>query len=141
MERLQGLKPLESRVYKLREPAMTFLCPLCATERAFSTRPRLNRLHFLQITFLTAITTILFYSLTGIKILPVFFLYWTVFEIAIRIRFKSEIPCPHCGFDATWYKKDVRVARKKIKEFWDKKNQVPETEQVVEDEVEEENPV
>ena len=37
---------------------------------------------------------------------------------------KSEIPCPYCGFDASWYKKDVKIARKKVQEFWKKKENI-----------------
>jgi hypothetical protein len=46
---------------------------------------------------------------------------WGAMEFSLRLLFKKEIPCPHCGFDATWYKKDMKVARQKVKEFWDKK--------------------
>ena len=30
----------------------------------------------------------------------------------------KQISCPHCGFDATWYKRDVKVARQLVKDFW-----------------------
>jgi hypothetical protein len=136
VESFHNLNPLENRIYKLKKPAFRFLCPLCRTEREFSTTPRLNRFHFLQITFLTSVTSIVFYPMTGLKILPIFFLYWSLFEIMVRVRFKSEIPCPHCGFDATWYKKDVRIAREKVKQFWERKNTVEEPEQSIEDEKE-----
>jgi ribosomal protein L37E len=49
-----------------------------------------------------------------------FFLYWACFEAGRRIFFSREIPCPHCGFDASWYKRDVKVARRKVDEFWQK---------------------
>ncbi len=47
-----------------------------------------------------------------------FFLVWAFFEAALRLNFRKEVPCPHCGFDASWYKKDVNVARRKVDEFW-----------------------
>jgi hypothetical protein len=47
-----------------------------------------------------------------------------MFELSIRTDFKKQVPCPHCGFDATWYKKDVKVARSVVKEFWDQKNAI-----------------
>ena len=61
------------------------------------------------------------YPFLGLRSVVVFFLVWGVMEFSKRILFKKEIPCPHCGFDATWYKKDVKVARQKVKEFWDEK--------------------
>ena len=62
------------------------------------------------------------YPFLGFRSVVVFFLVLGGMEFSIRVLFKKEIPCPHCGFDATWYKKDVKVARQKVKEFWDKKN-------------------
>ena len=47
------------------------------------------------------------------------FVVWMFFEGIRKILFRREIPCPHCGFDATWYRKDVKVARQQVQEFWD----------------------
>ena len=49
----------------------------------------------------------------------IFFVIWAMVELAKRLRFKRDIPCPHCGFDASWYKRDIKVARRLVKEFWD----------------------
>lgn len=116
--------PLVGRVFRLKNPTMEFYCPLCRTERAFKGQPRLSGQNLLQITFLTALVVIIAYPLAGIKSLPIFFIFWAGFELIKRLSFTKEIPCPHCGFDATWYHRDVRVAREKVKEFWDKKNSV-----------------
>ena len=43
---------------------------------------------------------------------------WGLFEGIHKLQFRKEIPCPYCGFDATWYKRDVKMARKAVKEFW-----------------------
>jgi hypothetical protein len=51
----------------------------------------------------------------------VFFIYWFGFEATVRLLFKKDLPCPHCGFDASWYKRDVRVTRQKVEEFWQAK--------------------
>ena len=42
-------RPLESRVYKYKNPATSFFCPLCRTERAVTTSPRLTLKNYLQI--------------------------------------------------------------------------------------------
>ncbi len=52
----------------------------------------------------------------------IFFLVWAVFEGQVRIAYRREIPCPHCGLDASWYQRDVKVTRRLIREFWDKQS-------------------
>ena len=47
------------------------------------------------------------------------FVIWALFELFIRTLFRREIPCPHCGFDASWYRKDVKMARRLVKDFWE----------------------
>lgn len=39
-------------------------------------------------------------------------------EIANKMLYRKEIPCPYCGFDATWYRRDVTVANQKVKDYW-----------------------
>lgn len=67
---------------------------------------------------LTVVTTAILYPFISFSGIFSFFLYWAGFEATLRLTFKKEIPCPHCGFDASWYKKDVRIAKAKVKEFW-----------------------
>jgi len=50
---------------------------------------------------------------------------WAAFEAIYKIFFRKEIPCPHCGFDATWYKKDVKVSRRLVEEFWESRRPNP----------------
>ncbi len=56
------------------------------------------------------------------KVIYLFFIVWAAYEAVHKMLYRKEIPCPHCGFDATWYKRDVRVARKLVKEFWSAKS-------------------
>lgn len=115
------VQPLESRIFRYKNPSTRFFCPLCRTERAFTLKPRLSKMNFLQI-FLTTLFLILFaYPVMGIRSLFIYFVVWSVFEVCLRTFFRKEIPCPHCGFDASWYKRDVKVARRLVKEFWEKK--------------------
>jgi len=110
--------PLETRLYKFKNPAMKFFCPLCRTERAFTIKPHLNAKQHIQIAIISFCLMGLTYSFMGWRSIFWFFLVWSFFELAVRILFKKEIPCPHCGFDAAWYKRDVTVARAKVKQFW-----------------------
>jgi hypothetical protein len=58
------------------------------------------------------------FPIMGMRSAFVFFVIWFGFEAAVRVLFKQELPCPHCGFDASWYKRDVKIARRKVEEFW-----------------------
>jgi len=124
--------PLIERVYKLKNPRMEFFCPLCRTKRGFSCSPRLSKKNYLQVFFLSLILTLALYPFLGVRAGVVLFLVWGAMEFSLRVLFKKEIPCPHCGFDATWYKKDVRVARQKVKEFWEGKKPISDTEEPLE---------
>jgi hypothetical protein len=66
---------------------------------------------------------LLIFPFTGFKGGFFIFLVWGGFEFIKRSLFKKEIPCPHCGFDASWYKRDIKVARKLVQEYWDRKSE------------------
>ena len=111
-------KPLVSRVYKYKNQASTFFCPLCRSERGISISPKLSKKNYLQILLTSVVLGSLLYPLVGAKCFSVFFLSWGIFELAVRSDYKKQIACPHCGFDAAWYKRDVKVARQIVKDFW-----------------------
>jgi hypothetical protein len=115
------VKPLEKRTYKYKSPTNAFFCPLCRTERAITTSPRLTKKNYVQVLLTSIVLGLMLFPFMGVKCFFIFFVVLTVFELSIRTDFKKQVPCPHCGFDATWYKKDVRVARQVVKEFWDQK--------------------
>ena len=117
-------KPLVNRVYKYKNKSRNFFCPLCRTERNVNASPRLTKKNLLQIVLTSIVLGSLLYPFFGVESFVVFFAIWGVFELAIRSDFKKQVACPHCGFDATWYKKDVRVARQKVAEFWAQKQTV-----------------
>ncbi|MDD4973908.1 MAG: hypothetical protein PHY93_06130 [Bacteriovorax sp.] len=123
-------KPLVDRVYKYKNKASTFFCPLCRSERGISISPRLSKKNYAQILLTSIVLGSFLFPFIGVKCFFIFFVSWGVFELAVRTDYKKQIACPHCGFDATWYKRDVKVARQIVKDFWvqkqmlsDKKNQ------------------
>jgi hypothetical protein len=118
----QNIKPLETRVYKYKNPAKNFFCPLCRTERALTLSARLSLKNFIQIFLTSIIFAAALYPVMSERSFFVFFVVWAVFELYVRSDFKKQVPCPHCGFDATWYKRDVKVARQRVKDFWEQKN-------------------
>ena len=111
-------KPLEGRTYRYKNSAMEFFCPLCRTKRNISMSFRLSVMNYVQIALVTALFTGATYSLWEFRGSLIFFILWPAFEFVRRSLFKKDIPCPHCGFDASWYKKDVKVARKLVSDFW-----------------------
>ena len=115
---MDNLKPLERRPYRFKKAAIRFFCPLCRTERAISVSPRLTTRNYIQIVCAFTFFALVLFPFMEWNSFFLFFVIWIGMEASVRIRFKKEIPCPHCGFDATWYKRDVNVARRKVKDFW-----------------------
>ncbi len=124
MFKRNDIKKIDSRRYVYKNPKTEFYCPLCATKRSFLTSPRMSKMNWLQMGLITIVLMAMMYPFVQFKSIFVFFIVWAVFEASVRIVFRKEIPCPHCGFDASWYKKDVKIARKLVKEFWDEKEGV-----------------
>jgi hypothetical protein len=115
-------RPLENRVYKYKNSGHQFFCPLCRTERGISISPRLTKKNYVQILLTSIVLGSMLYPLMGVKCFFIFFVAWTIFELAVRTNYKKQVACPHCGFDATSYKRDVRVARQQVKDFWAQKS-------------------
>ena len=124
-------RPLENRVYRYKNPSMVFYCPLCRTKRAFVYSPKVLLGNWMYIFIITAFLSAALYPFMEFRSLISFFLVWGVMEYMKRHLFKQEIPCPHCGFDATWYHKDVKVARELVKNFWDLKSKKVESEATI----------
>ena len=110
--------PLVSRVYKYKNQASTFFCPLCRSERGISISPRLTKKNYVQILLTSIVVGSFLFPFIGVKCFFIFFVNLAIFELAVRTDYKKQIACPHCGFDATWYKRDVKVARQIVKDFW-----------------------
>jgi transcription elongation factor Elf1 len=117
-------KPLVERVYKYKNKERNFFCPLCRTERNVTTSPKLTKKNIAQITLTSIMIGAALYPFVGVNGFVVFFAVWGFFELAIRSDYKKQIACPHCGFDASAYKRDVRVARQQVADFWAQKQTV-----------------
>lgn len=114
-------KPLEQRIFKYKNPALNFFCPLCRTERALLYRSRLGVKHYLQILSFSLLIILVTYPVFRERVFICPFFIWIGAEWAMKILFRRQLPCPHCGFDATWYKRNIKIARKRVDEFWQKK--------------------
>ena len=108
----------QSRFYKVKNPAKNFLCALCSAPRSLKYNKNLKPMNYLQIILVSGVVTWLLFPLIGEKSLVTVFVVWMAFELINKMLYRKEIPCPYCGFDATWYKRDVKVAHRKVKEYW-----------------------
>jgi hypothetical protein len=106
------------RFFKVKKAAYHFLCPLCASPRQMRYRKILGTTHYIQILLLSGALVAMLWPWMGFKATFLTFLVWMGFELVNKLLYRKEIPCPYCGFDATWYKRDVKLARKKVQEFW-----------------------
>ena len=92
-------------------------CALCRSPRIIRYSRRLKQRHYMQIILLgvafTAATSTWF-AWKGAFALP---LIWAIFESTHKSLYRKDLKCPYCGFDPTWYKKDVTLARRKVEEF------------------------
>ncbi len=118
---------LVQRVFKPKKANTHFYCPLCRSKRYFLLSSKLKKKNYGHILVFWLLFSTLFYPLTGWK----GFLIWpfpvaTVYEVLYKLTFRKEVPCPHCGFDMTWYRRDVKVAKQQVIDFWSSKNS-PET--------------
>ena len=112
------------RFYKIKNPAKSFLCALCRSPRQMKYKKSLSMKNFGQILVMSIFCMWAFYPLMHEKAILLLFLIWPIVEGTNKILYRKEIPCPYCGFDATWYRRDVRVAKKLVEEFWQKDQKV-----------------
>ena len=110
----------DRRPYKLKNAVLEFLCPLCGVERGISVHYKLTKSNYFQILILSSILFLAGFPFIGLGGFIFFPIIGISFEFVRRVVFRKEIPCPHCGFDAVWYKKDVPKAKQLVHEFWDK---------------------
>jgi 5-bromo-4-chloroindolyl phosphate hydrolysis protein len=64
----------------------------------------------------------------GEKSFALFVLPFIFGELIHKFWYRKDLVCPHCGFDAAWYLKDIKMARKKISRFHELKGEQAEKE-------------
>lgn len=111
--------PLEERIFKYKNPLVTFLCPLCRTERFLSSKHSLSSKNYFQIILLTLTFTLFFYPFMEWRGLFSCFVFTGIIELGVRLYYRKQLLCEYCGFDVIWYKKNIKMANKKVKKFWE----------------------
>jgi hypothetical protein len=118
MDKIDKSFKTDFRPYRYKKAHEKFFCPLCKTQRAFTIGHKISLKNFGQIIIATAFVSMILYPFMGFESIYSFFAIWACFEIGLRANFRKEISCPHCGFDASWYRKDIRIAKKLVDDFW-----------------------
>lgn len=97
----------------------TVYCALCSRSRKQRVAsPNLTLQNHGQIIIIAVFAAWSLYSAMG---MAVFFLYpfiWMVMEFSKKSIYRKEVKCPHCGFDAICYVRDVRKAKALIKQHY-----------------------
>ncbi len=106
------------RFYKVKNPQRNFLCALCSAPRQMKYSKNLSMNNFFQILVLSVSISTACYPLMGMDSLFLVFPVWMIAEIINKMLYRKGISCPYCGFDATWYRRDVNMANQKVKSFW-----------------------
>lgn len=108
---------------KINKNSKAFICALCSTNRSMRYSKNLKFVHYLQIVIIVSSLTLLFWSTFAINTLLVAPVVWSLFETTNKLLYRRDVPCPNCGFDATWYRRDVKIAKNKVEQFWLSKEQ------------------
>src|SRR5665647_1790093 len=102
-----------------------FFCACCRSPRKLRYDRSLQSRHYGQILVLTVVVTAGSFPWLvwkGVFALPII---WAFFESTHKSLYRKDLKCPFCGFDPTWYKKDVKLARRKVEEFLKQNPQSP----------------
>lgn len=113
------VSPLQTgRFYKVKSAKKEFLCALCSAPRAMKYSKNLSVKNYVQITILAITLGVFLFPLIGPKSFVVALPIWIIFEVGNKLLYRKEITCPYCGFDATWYRRDVKLAKNNVSSFW-----------------------
>ncbi|HXH31437.1 MAG TPA: hypothetical protein VNJ01_11535 [Bacteriovoracaceae bacterium] len=109
----------------MKKSSRDCFCALCRSPRKLRYSRRIASRQVIQIFVLAIVLTAATYpwlAWKGIMGLPVI---WAIFESVHKSLYRKDLKCPFCGFDPTWYKKDVKFARKQVEEFLKKNPESP----------------
>jgi len=120
---MSKLFKIDDRLFRTKKATLDFYCALCGVQRSMAYRARLSKKNCLQILIISFVVSCFLFPLMSYRSGFSVFFIWAIFETVTRTMFKKNIPCPHCGFDATLYKKDVREAKKAVEIFWQLKKE------------------
>lgn len=118
---MKKMSPLQTKkFYKVKSPKREFLCALCSAPRAMKFGKYLSPVNYVQIFLLSSVCIWFLLPLMGAKSVVMILPVWVSFEFTHKLLYRRELTCPYCGFDPTWYRRDVNLAKSKVQDFWQK---------------------
>jgi hypothetical protein len=92
-------------------------CALCRSPRRVRYSRNLKAQHYGQILVLTIVLTACTFPWLQFKGFVALPLIWAIFESIHKSLYRRDLKCQYCGFDPTWYKKEIRLARQQVEDF------------------------
>ncbi len=102
---------------KQKKDSKECYCALCRSPRVLRYGRHLSKFQYFQIALISAVVMIAGFPFFDFKMVGAPVLVWIIFESVHKSYYRRDLACPFCGFDPTWYKKDVKLARRKVEEF------------------------
>ena len=99
----------------------SFICPHCTSPRRVRYQPRPGGFHYVQIGLTAIVFTLAAWPMFNWKGLVSFLPFWLTFETIYRMKTRTALACPHCGFDPILYLTDIPKARAEIESHFRKK--------------------
>lgn len=102
---------------KIDQNKKQIFCALCRAPRELKQSSELSILNYAQLILLSSLITYFTYDVISLKGMISIIPMWAIFEFVKKSLYRKELTCPTCGFDPTWYRRDVKMAREKVKNF------------------------
>jgi hypothetical protein len=90
-------------------------CAFCKTPRKVYRKKSLSLINYIQALSLSGVLSLVFWRSFDAKALLVFAMSLMFIEGFILFRRRSDVECPHCGFDPHLYLKNQSAACEKVK--------------------------
>ncbi len=90
-------------------------CAFCRNPRTIYRKSGSSGVNVLQAGGVSLLCTFLFWEKLDPRALLIFVVCLMILEVVIHFRTRSEIACPHCGFDPVLYLKNKDAACAKVK--------------------------
>lgn len=108
----------KKKFFKVKNSKKEFLCALCKSPRQLRYTKNLSKLVYVRLFLLSSFLVWTLFPYIAEKSILLVLPIWPIAEFANKMLYRKEIPCSYCGFDATWYRRDVKVAKRKVDDFW-----------------------
>jgi len=102
-------------VAKIKTKAEQCYCAFCKNPREIYSKRSLSLINYIQALGIGIIATFLIWHEFNPKGLVIVVFAMIVIESGILLRRRTDLPCPHCGFDPALYKRNASAACEQVK--------------------------